>query len=164
MPSPTADAVCYLDTNALWKYYRDELGDLNVRRLVARVPRQVLISPLTILEFIGKLMKYCRKGQIKRSQVRAIAKRLRRDAALGNSHRPFRIVPIPQGAFREAQGILLEHGSRWDFGANDALHLGIVLRLVGETPPVFVTCDGGLTLTAQRKLLSCYDPEKEELL
>jgi len=95
-------SLYYLDTNALWKFYQDQTGDVNVRRLVARSPSQVLISPLTMLEFFGVLMKYYRKRLIKRKQIHAIAKRLRRDSAIDNVHRPFRVVQIPDGSFRQA--------------------------------------------------------------
>jgi predicted nucleic acid-binding protein len=158
MPTPSSNS-CYLDANALWKYYRDEPGALAVRRLVTTQAGQVLISPMTVLEFIGVLMKYHRKGQIKRTHLRAIAKRVRRDSAPGNSHRPFRSVAIPDAVYREAQRILLELAAHNDCGANDALHLGIVVRFGLTEPIVLVTSDKPLQHAAGRKGVQYLDPE-----
>jgi len=144
---------------ALWKFYQDEKGDVNIRRLVARSPSQVLISSLTMLEFIGVLMKYYRQGFIKRRHVRAIAQRLRRDSAVGRTNRPFQVIQIPDGSFREAQGILLQDGSHYDLQANDALHLAIVVKLGVADSVVLVTSDGALQNTAQRRGVDWYDPE-----
>ncbi len=160
MSSATADPVYYFDANALWKFYRDEQGDVNVRRLVARSSPQVLVSPLTMLEFFGVLMKYYRKRLIKRKQVRAIAKRLRRDSTTGNVHRPFRIVHISADSFRQAQSILLQEAGKYNIQANDALHLAIVLALNADGSVALVTCDGSLQHTAQRRGIHCYDPER----
>lgn len=160
MASPsTANILHYLDANALWKFYRAEKGDANVRALVANSPFQTLVSPLTMLEFIGVLMKYYRKGSLGRRHINAIAKRLRRDSAAGKSHRPFRVIPMPESCLREAEGILLQHGCNSDIQTNDALHMAIVARLDREGPVVLVTSDGPLQGATQRRGMAWYDPE-----
>lgn len=156
-----ADSLYYFDANALWKYYREQQGAQTVHRLVADAHEQVLVSPLTMLECVGVLMKYHRKGFVKRKHVRAIARRMRRDAAAGNSHRPFRVVDLPSGAFREAEGILLELAGQHSFGSSDALHLGVIVRQTLSVPVVFVTADQALQQAAQRRSISWYDPEKD---
>lgn len=155
----TANVLHYLDANALWKFYRDEIGDANIRALVADSPAQVLVSPLTMLEFIGVLMKYYRKQRIGRRHVNAIAKRLRRDCAAGKSHRPFKVTPMPDSCLREAEGILLQHGCKNDLQTNDALHLAIVATLCREGPVILVTSDGPLQGAIQRRGMAWYDPE-----
>jgi len=159
-PTPP-EPVYYFDTNALWKFYCDQKGDLNVRRLVARSPSQVLVSPLTVVEFVGVLMEYYRKRLLKRTQVNAIVKRLRRDVGKVNPHRPFRIVDVPAASFREAESILLLHAGDCAIQTIDALHLAIAIRL--NVPPgapvVFVTSDHALQHVAQKRDLCCYNPE-----
>ncbi len=165
MSLPPADLIYYFDTNALWKFYQNQPGDLDIRRLVSNVTEQVLISPLTMLEFVGVLMKYYRKGFLRPKQVRAVAKRLRRDAALGNSHRPFKVVPLPENAFRKAEDALLQWGYQYNIQSNDALHLAIVLKLNDEEDDglvVLVTSDGSLQTTARREHVRCYNPETED--
>lgn len=149
----------YLDTNALWKFYRDEQGDLELRRLVSRSPSQVLLSPMTVIEFVSVLMEYYRKRLLKRKQVNTIAKRLRRDSAVGRTNRPFQVIPVPEGAFREAEGILLQYADRYSFASNDALHLAIVIRQSVNDPVVLVTSDGAFKNAAQQKGVTCCDPE-----
>ena len=161
MSSAAAGPLYYFDANALWKFYRDEQGDVNVRRLVARSSPQVLVSPLTMLEFFGVLMKYYRQRLIKRKQIHAIAKRLRRDSAIGNVHRPFRMVHIPAGSFRQAQSILLQEASEYNIQANDTLHLAIVLALNAADSVALVTSDGSLQHTARRRGIDWYDPETD---
>lgn len=151
----------YFDTNVFWKFYRAEEGDLLTRRLVANSDAQILVSPLTLLEFIDVLLQYYRRGALKRKDVRAIAKRVRRDTARGNSHRPFRLLMLTEEAFREAQSILLEHACNYSFGSNDALHLGIILRSQEVNGVHFVTCDRSLQRAAQHRRVAWYDPEKD---
>lgn len=158
-PTAPANALYYLDTNALWQFYRNDKGTANVQGLVNRAPGQVLISPLTTLEFIGVLMKYHRRRYIKRKQIHAIVRRLRRDSALGRGQRPFQVIPLPEGCLGEAQGILLQHGCTCNLQTNDALHLGIAARLNAALPVVMVTSDGALQTAAQRRGVSWYDPE-----
>ena len=131
MPAMPEDVLYYLDTNALWKFYRQEKGGLAIHRLVARSPSQVLLSPMTVIEFVSMLMEYYRKGLLRRKHVNAIARRLRRDSAVGRTNRPFQVIPVPEGAFREAEGILLQYADRYSFASNDALHLAIVIRQSG---------------------------------
>jgi len=162
MPTSTPESLHYLDANALWKFYRDQRGDVNIRRLVTGSSSQVLISPVTVLEFIGVLVKYYRKGLVGRRHVNRIAKRLRRDSAMGNTHRPLRMIPLPEGFAREAKGILLQQGCTCSIQTNDAIHLAIVLRLEQDHPATLVTSDRALQKTAQRRGVAWYDPEAEE--
>ena len=160
---PPPDRLYYFDTNALWKFYQDQPGDLNIRRLVSNVSTPILISPLTMLEFIGVLMKYFRQGYLKHKQVRAVTRRLRRDADPTRSNRPFKVVTIPENAFRSAEGALLQYGYQYNIQTNDSLHLAIVSRLNENDDVVLVTSDRSLQHTARREHISCYDPETGNL-
>jgi predicted nucleic acid-binding protein len=156
----------YFDTNALWKYYQDQPGALNVRRLVSSPHALILVSPLTLVEFIGVLMKYYRKRLIKRKDVHAITKRLRRDIGVGNSRRPFKLVALPEDVFHEGQSILLEHGSIFDIQTNDALHLAVVVTLnsAQSSRVILVTCDNSLHHASEKKFVPWYDPEQDKIV
>ncbi|MDM8522297.1 type II toxin-antitoxin system VapC family toxin [Desulfococcaceae bacterium HSG8] len=148
----------YFDTAAVWKFYRNEEGSLNVRRLVSHLSAPVLVSPLTVLEFIGILMKYRRKRYLKLRTVRRIARRIRRDTA---SHY-FTMIPIPEASFRETERILLEHGHQQSIGSNDALHLAIVRNARPIFSDItFVTSDHSLKNVCEKVGIPCYDPEEE---
>lgn len=161
MYPPNPEFLYYFGTNALWKFYQDQRGDLNIRRLVSNVKSPILLSPLTLLEFFGVLMKYYRKRFIKRKDIHAIADRLRRDTGIGASKRSFQVIPIPTGAFREAESILLQYAGELDFQTNDALHLAIVtqMRVTVTTALIFVTSDNALQRVAEKKGIDWYNPE-----
>ncbi|MDM8549319.1 type II toxin-antitoxin system VapC family toxin [Desulfobacterales bacterium HSG2] len=133
----------YFDTAAVWKFYRDEEGSLNIRRLVSNLSYPVLVSPLTILEFVSVLMKDHRKRYLKQRMVRRIIKRIRRDTA--GAIRYFTVIPVDEASYRRAERILLEHGNHYSIGSNDALHLAIVENARSTFRNItFVTSDHSL--------------------
>lgn len=147
----------YFDTAALWKFYRDEEGSLNIRRLVSSLSSPVFVSSLTALEFFSILMKYRRKGYLKQRTVRKFVRRMRRD--IGSRY--FTPVPIREACFRRAERILLEHGHRDSIGSNDGLHLAIVenARLTFRNL-TFVTSDRPLKNVCEKIGIPYYDPEE----
>lgn len=148
----------YFDTAAVWKFYRDEQGSLNIRRLVSNLSDPVLVSPLTSLEFVSILMKYRRKRYLKLRTVRKFVRRLRRDTA----SRYFTVIPVDETAFRGAERILLEYGHQQSIGSDDALHLAVVINARPSFPDItFVTSDRSLKNVCEKLGVPCYDPEKE---
>lgn len=148
----------YFDANALFKYYRDEEGSLNVLRLVSSA-KPIYISPLTWLECQGKLKKEQRRGELKPRAVRRVCNRMRDDISTKSfaTSRPFCEIPMPDGCFRKAGSILLEYAGKFQFSANDALHVAIASLLPNK--PVFVTSDRSLKNVCNNIGLSCYDPQ-----
>jgi predicted nucleic acid-binding protein len=159
----TNDAWYYLDANALWKYYRDEVGSLNMRRLIANAPHPCLISPLTTLEFVGVLMRYFRQGQLKCRAIRKIIARLTREAKPNlQTHRPFATQPLPTGAFQQAESLQLQYGGTFSIGANDCLHLAMAIRWQANFPTItMITSNRALKNVCIREGMTIYDPEKE---
>ena len=149
----------YFDANALFKYYRDEAGSTEVRRLVSSA-KPIYISPVTWLECQSVLKKQQRQGKLKPRVVRQVWNRLRDDVSQSvTTLRPFCELPIPDGCFRQAGSILLEYAGQFQFGANDALHLAIASLLPDK--PIFVTSDQSLKNVCNNIRLLCYDPEFE---
>jgi predicted nucleic acid-binding protein len=149
----------YFDANALFKYYRDEKGSLNVRRLVSSA-KPIYISPVTWLECQSILKKQQRQGKLKPRAVRQVWHRLRDDVSQSSAtSRPFCELPMSGRCFRQAGSILLEYAGQFQFSANDALHLAITYLLPDQT--IFVTSDQSLKNVCNNIGLSCYDPEIE---
>lgn len=149
----------YFDANALFKYYRNEEGSLNVRRLVSSA-KPIYISPVTWLECQSILKKQQRQGKLKPRAVRQVWNRLRDDVSQSSAtSRPFCELPMPGRCFRHAGSILLEYAGQFQFSANDALHLAIANLLPDK--PIFVTSDQSLKNVGNNIGLSCYDPEIE---
>jgi len=151
----------YFDTNALLKYYNDEKGRLPIRRLVANSPQPILVSPLTLLECHGVLMKSFRQRVLKRQKLNTLVDLLRRNTGVNHTNRPFQLVPLPADAFRLAENILLQHAATFDIGSNDALHLAIVKQLPLTPGPILVTSDHSMQKIGERLGIAIYDPEME---
>ena len=147
----------YFDANALFKYYRDEAGSLEVRRLVSSA-KPIYISSLTWLECQSVLKKQQRQGKLKPRLVRQVWNRLRDDVSQSvTTLRPFCELPMPDGCFRKAESILLEHAGQLSFGANDALHVAIASLIPDK--PIFVTSDQSLKNVCNNIDLPYLDPE-----
>lgn len=152
----------YFDTNAFWKYYFDQKGALETRQLVTTATSQIFISQITLLECIGVLMKYYRKKVIKRKELTSILKRIRRDVGTHNRLRPFRLISVTTGKFRNSEYILLSHADRHAIQTNDAIHLAVALDLASKgNQIIFVTSDKALLHVATSHLMTCFDPEKD---
>jgi len=143
----------YFDTNALFKYYHDEKGSLNIRRLVSKASPPIIVSSLTMLECFGVVMEHYRKGKLKKKQVNDLYQRLDKDIGENKeTNRPFQLVPIPDGAFQLAKNFRVESA--------DALHLAIVKKL-SLYQPIMVTSDKSLQKVCESIQMSFYDPEME---
>jgi len=150
----------YFDANALWKFYRDEKGDLNIRRLVSNSAHPILISLLTRLEFVSVLMKYFRQGHLKRRALNRIVERLIRDTRSGTKTRPFLLVSLPPASFQLAESFLLQYADKLDIGSDDCLHLAIVTKLKLNIPTIImVTSDNSLQKACEKIDITVYDPE-----
>ena len=153
----------YFDTCAFLKYYKDEEGSLNVKRLVSRVANPIILSSLTILELVSVLMKYYRKGYLNKRTIRRVFKRIRRDTGIKYTTRPFTMIAFPNNSFKRAESILIEYASQYDVGSNDALHLAIAENAQLKFNHVtFVTSDVSLQHVCNKIEISYYDPEKEK--
>lgn len=150
----------YFDTNAFWKYYYDQKGALEIRRLVSSSGFQVFISQMTLLECLGVLMKYYRKKLIKRRELNSILKRIRRDVGTRNTHRPFSLILLSTKKFQVSEQILLNYADRHAIQTNDALHLAVALDIANNgNEIIFVTSDNALYHVATSHTLSCFNPE-----
>lgn len=150
----------YFDTNALLKYYcpllrREEEGVLQIRRLVSNSLHSVLISPLTTLEFVNKLIYFYHCNTLKRGNIHRTVAHLQQDIGVNKHTKPFSIVTLPEGVFHLAERILLEHTSL-SLGSNDALHLAIVQQ--HPFKPIMVTSDNIMKKVCERKQIPFYDP------
>ncbi|MEK8020442.1 MAG: type II toxin-antitoxin system VapC family toxin [Candidatus Parabeggiatoa sp.] len=154
----------YFDANALLKYYhpllkqhQEEMGILQIRRLVSRSALPILISPMTSLEVVGKLTQFFRQGLIKRKNLNTIITLLKKETGTKTTIRPFEMVELPDNVFRLAERMLLEH-AKFAIGSNDALHLAIVQKLP-LYQPIMVTSDKSLQRVCESIQVLFYDPE-----
>jgi predicted nucleic acid-binding protein len=153
----------YFDTNAFLKYYcplwrREEEGVLQIRRLVSNSPHPILISPLTSLEFVNKVIYFYHCNILKRRNILKTIIHVRQQIGVNGETKPFIMVDIPKeprDVFRLAEQILLDH-SAFAIGPNDALHLAIVQKL--PTKPIIVTSDNAMKQVCERIPILFFDP------
>ena len=165
----------YLDTNALYAYYRD-----GMKRLLFLEPQLkgtaviqalsnenlLFISSLTYTEFLGVLLRHERGGELRKAAIENILRRLRDDVV----HRgTFQLVPVNDALFQEAQTLMLNYARKngCSLDTNDALHLAIAKNI--QPPVIIVTSDGGkkrgdnlskMKCACERIGLQFFDPEQ----
>jgi predicted nucleic acid-binding protein len=131
---------------------------LHIRRLVSN-EKPILISPLTIIEFLSVLMKANRKKELKKRTIKKIIKDVEKNISTveETSNCPFYLIAFPENIFLLAKDILLKYSDIYAIGSNDALHLAIIQNLALEA--VMVTSDNSMQKVCERLTISFYDPE-----
>jgi predicted nucleic acid-binding protein len=107
MMNDVASQRYYFDANALVKYYREEQGSLQIKRLVSNA-KPILISPLTLVECVSVLMKFNRNNQLKRRKLIKIIKLVDKNTGTDSTIRFF------SGYCNASRDIFV---SKTDFGA-----------------------------------------------
>lgn len=182
----------YLDTNALYAFYRDGMGTLQrkhphyqamtggekVRELSETA--QVYISELTYVEFIGRITRHSRtsiaqgsnKMELKKREIDTILEALRKDIGHSARHR-FQLVPVAEDAYRYARELMLNHArgkGACGLDTNDALHIATAKML--QPPVTLVTSDGGKSRGLNTAKMKCacdcinlkyFDPELDDI-
>jgi len=156
------DSHIYFDTNALIKYYRDELGTNNIRNIVTLSEHPIIISPLTIVEFIGNILRFFRSAKLSKSQLNSIIKRISIDIGPIGTQRKFNIHKFSDDIFTSSYNLILKHGAIRSIGSYDSMHLSCVLLITNNLPThmVLVTSDRALKTLCEKEKVVHYDPEK----
>lgn len=153
----------YLDTNALYAFYRQDMAslakhsnyqhyrELRGGRFIRRLSSgsaSVYVSDLTYLEFLGNLMRHERtqhngRWELSPREVKRIINRLKKDIGRTARHRFQLAPPIDDVVFRYARALMMDHARRYtcELGTNDAIHIAIAKLM--EPPVILVTSDGG---------------------
>ncbi|MCE5211021.1 MAG: type II toxin-antitoxin system VapC family toxin [Deltaproteobacteria bacterium] len=156
------DKRYYFDAAAFLKFYRDETGSIKIRRLVASASQQILISSVTILEFVNVILKYHRKGHFKKKTTRKIIQRFRRDVSINSKTRPFTVVESSNTLLITAKIILLQYAYYNNIESMDALHLAVIEDLKSKFMNIlFVTSDHGLISVCKKSNIDFCDPETD---
>lgn len=146
----------YLDTNALYAYYRGDMRGIHhpERQLrgcaaiqaLAKTDAIIYVSSLTYVEFVGRLLRHERGKEIKPKRVDDILQRLRQDIGRNGRHR-FHLVPIDDAMIAEAQTLMLRYARKngCSLDTNDAIHIAAAQAITQtlSRPIKMVTSDGG---------------------
>ena len=147
----------FLDTSALAKLYRKEIGSDLVDRVVAEPDSRRLISRFTILEMESVLALKFRTGEID-AQSMLIARR-RLEADLGS--RRLLVATVSDDHLRGARQLLIHHGRTEALRGPDALQLSVALGLKrAGLISVFVAADQKLCRVAIIEGFTTLNPEQ----
>lgn len=147
----------FLDTSALAKVYRKELGSDLIDRVVSEPGSHRFISRFTILEMESVLALKFRTGEID-EQALVIARR-RLDADLGSGR--LRVATVNDEHLREARRLLIDHGRTEPLRGPDALQLAVALGLRrAGLISVFVAADQKLCRVATIEGFTPLNPEQ----
>ena len=147
----------FLDTSALAKLYRKEIGSDLVDRVVAEPDSRRFISRFTILEMESVLALKFRTGEIDERSV--VITRRRLGADLGNQR--LLVATVSDEHLRGARKLLIDHGRTEALRGPDALQLSVALGLKrAGLVSVFVAADQKLCRVAIIEGFTTLNPEQ----
>jgi len=147
----------FLDTSALAKLYRKELGSDLVDRIVAEQGSRRFISRFTLLEMESVLALKFRTGEIDEQSLTIARRRL--EADLGS--RRLLVATVSDDHLRGARQLLIEHGRTEALRGPDALQLSVAFGLKrAGLVSVFVAADQKLCRVAMIEGFTTLNPEQ----
>jgi predicted nucleic acid-binding protein len=147
----------FLDTSALAKLYRKEIGSDLVDRVVAEPDSRRFISRFTILEMESVLALKFRTGEIDERSMLIARRRL--EADLGS--RRLLVATVSDDHLRGARQLLIDHGRTEALRGPDALQLSVALGLKrAGLVSVFVAADQKLCRVAIIEGFTTLNPEQ----
>jgi len=147
----------FLDTSALAKLYRKELGSDFVDRIVAEQGSRRFISRFTLLEMESVLALKFRTGEIDDKSLTVARRRL--EADLGS--RRLLVATVSDDHLRGARQLLMDHGRTEALRGPDALQLSVALGLKrAGLVSVFVAADQKLCRVAMIEGFTTLNPEQ----
>lgn len=147
----------FLDTSALAKLYRKEIGSELVDRIVAEPDSRRFISRFTILEMESVLALKFRTGEIDERSMLIARRRL--EADLGS--RRLLVATVSDDHLRGARQLVIDHGRTEALRGPDALQLSVALGLKrAGLVSVFVAADQKLCRVAIIEGFTTFNPEQ----
>jgi predicted nucleic acid-binding protein len=147
----------FLDTSALAKVYRKELGSDLIDRIGAELSSRRFISRFTILEMESVLALKFRTGEIDEQSLLIARRRL--EADLGS--RRLLVAIVSDEHLRGARKLLIDHGRSEALRGPDALQLSVALGLKrAGLVSVFVAADQKLCRVAIIEGFTVVNPEQ----
>jgi predicted nucleic acid-binding protein len=147
----------FLDTSALAKLYRKEIGSDLVDRVVAEPDSRRFISRFAILEMESVLALKFRTGEIDERSMLIARRHL--EADLGS--RRLLVATVSDDHLRGARQLLIDHGRTEALRGPDALQLSVALGLKrAGLVSVFVAADQKLCRVAMIEGFTTLNPEQ----
>jgi predicted nucleic acid-binding protein len=149
----------YFDSSALVKYYHEEVGSLQVTRLIHTPDTRHYISRLTFIELHSAFGGKVRSGHITPVQFALSCERLRRDVF----ERRFRVLPMKALHYQEAERLLRADTAEKGLRTLDSLQLAVALLELHRAwwLDQFVCADEVLSDVATAEGITVLNPTRE---
>lgn len=145
----------FLDSSAIVKRYRDEVGSAQVLRLFESGDRMIA-SRLAVVEVVAAFARRAKTGAISDEQVGEVARALETDL-----RELFEVIELETAILTRSVDLIRMHKLR----AADAIHLACALKPAGRFTTravmVFVSSDMELNAAAANEGLKVLDPQRE---
>jgi len=138
----------FLDTSALVKQYRQELGTAQVQTIFDDNINTLFISELSLVELASAFVRLGNQNEITEEAMNEALEKF--DADTENR---FTVIELRGDLIRQARTLVVQHKLR----ALDALQLAGVLAIKSESP-VFVSADERLVQAAEANGLNVLNP------
>jgi predicted nucleic acid-binding protein len=146
----------YLDTSALAKLYRPEIGTAVVEQMIDDSSGDCFISRLGVLEMHSVLAQKTRAGEISSSESALVLQRFRKDIRV----RRFRVLALTARHYEMAEELVDAYGPTHGLRALDSLHLAGGMNLkTGKLIDSILVADKILARVAALEGLPAIDPE-----
>lgn len=151
-------SVYYLDTSAIVKRYRNELGTEVIDRLFdpLQADSEFYTSFLTTLELTSSILRLAKGGQFGQDTADNILSRFRDD-----SHGAIQTLPLTDAILNGALTVVERHALR----SADAIHLATastIFALASESEGILVSSERELLSAAADAGLDVLDPQDSE--
>lgn len=146
----------YLDTSALAKLYRPEIGTAIVERIIDDSSGDCFILRLGVLEMHSVLAQKTRAEEISSSETALVLQRFRKDIRV----RRFRVQALSVRHYEMAERLVDAYGPTHGLRTLDSLHLAGAMDLkAGKLINSIVVADKILARVAALEGLRAIDPE-----
>lgn len=150
----------FLDTSALAKLYRTEIGTELIDEVLAEPASRCFISWFAVLELESVLAVKVRTSEIDEKSFLIARARFEGDLA----SRRMMVAAVRDQHFRDARRLLLQHATKEGLRAPDALQLSVALglRRAGSVS-IFVAADQKLCRVSSLEGFQIVNPEQPRL-
>ena len=154
--------IFFLDTSAFVKYYHEEVGSEEIKRIYSEEERGLVISDISITEFHSAIARKVRGGEISKEAFEIVRKAFYKDVLNGL----YDIEEFNERHKHRSIELIVSHSLDRNLRTLDSFQLSTALLLKEAASPddsvYFVSADSTLCDIASQLSFEVINPEKKE--
>jgi len=154
--------IFFLDTSAFVKYYHEEVGSEEIKRIYSEEERVLVISDISITEFHSATARKVRRGKISKETFEIVRKAFYKDLLNGL----YDIEEFNERHKRRSIELIVSHSLHRNLRTLDSFQLSTALLLKEAASPddlvCFVSADSTLCDIVSKLSFDVINPEKNE--